>query len=234
MSNSGNASNYNLPKSKNSSRSSSPSLHYLSNSSGFEINENTTINYLNNSNSRFQKIPILEIQNMDENNNDLKIDQMDSSLKRGRFDVEKVSPAEENVALLQNNSERENSSTFLTVIQTDIGHEDTFTSQRSQKSVLKKNPTRFGDNLEYQNIVPKKPEDSDEDDDDDDDDNEDMANECIRLNYNRNKEAKSVTINCGSPTLNSYMNCCNDIKSFTFYKKLVAEYIGILFNSIYE
>ena len=223
MSNSGNASNYNLPKSKDSSRSSSPSLHYLSNSSGFEIDENTTTNNnLNNSNSRFQKIPVLAVQNMDENISDLKIDQP----KHGRFEVEKVSSAEENVALLASNTERENNNTFLTVVQTEV--QDTLTSQYSQKSALKKH-SKFNDDVTYQKegIVPKKPEDNDECDDED----EDMDNECIRLNYNRNKQAKSVTINCGSPTLNSYMNCCNDIKSLAFYKKLLAEYIGILSNT---
>lgn len=50
--------------------------------------------------------------------------------------------------------------------------------------------------------------------------------DCVKINYNRRNKAKSVTCTLGATTLNSYMNCFNDIKSLTFYKKLIAEYIG--------
>ena len=204
-SNNNNNNNNNLPESNSSSRSSSPSLHYVSYESEIRhINNNNNNNNSSNNtntNSRFQRVPVItvELENMDS--------QADQPTK-SRFDVEKVQEEEKTNLLSTNNFHNEFEQN---------PHNDTITSQTSKKSALKK--TNYQNDV-AETVIPKPPHFDDEDDDDDE-----VAN-CVKINYNKKKEARSVTVNFGSPTLNSYMNCCNDIKSLTFYKKLFAEYIG--------
>jgi hypothetical protein len=201
---------------KESSQSNSPFLHYAT-------YENQNILTNNNQNSRFKKVPVVKVEQADDmdNLNELKSDQLIPLRKR--FEVEKV---EENTSLLANIENIE------TTLEIDNNHNnaDTYNSQRSdhsKKSVLKKTMTKFDYDeslLGKEAKIPKQPEINDDEDEEEDDE----TPTCIRVNYNKRNEARSITVNCGSPTANTYMSCFNDIKSLSFYKKLIAEYLGML------
>lgn len=68
-------------------------------------------------------------------------------------------------------------------------------------------------------------------DNDDDDAHEDqVTKKCYTVNYDSKEKISSITFNCGSKLIASYVSCCDDFKNITFYKKLLAEYLGkILF-----
>jgi hypothetical protein len=53
-----------------------------------------------------------------------------------------------------------------------------------------------------------------------------LATKCYNVTYDSNEKISSITFNCGAKFIASYVGCCDDLKNITFYKKLLAEYLG--------